>query len=121
MKRLSTPLILLVAVFFMACAKKNTPSVTTEPAKPVANATKFTVSVQPLLQAKCSPCHIPSKGGRKADFDSYASAVKYGAEMITRIEKNTTDRGFMPFKNAKLSTDEIAVIKKWVSDGMVEK
>ena len=71
---------------------------------------------------KCSPCHLPSKGGFKTNFETYTSAAKYGAEMIVRIEHNPGERGFMPFKSPnKLTAEEIAVFKKWVSDGLVEK
>ena len=40
--------------------------------------------------------------------------------MITRISLTPAEKGFMPFKNAKLSDDVIAVFKQWRSDGMLE-
>ncbi|MBK7434816.1 MAG: hypothetical protein IPI66_13600 [Chitinophagaceae bacterium] len=101
-----------------ACSPKSAPSKSEPPPVP---KTTYVGHVQALIQAKCSPCHIPSKGGKKADFDNYASALKFGAEMVARVEKEPTVRGFMPFKGTKLSVDEIAVFKKWVSDGMMEK
>ena len=74
------------------------------------------------MQMKCTPCHLPSKGGFKTNFETYASAAKYGADMILRIERNPGEKGFMPFKSTtKLTAEEIAVFKKWVSDGMTEK
>jgi len=104
-----------------ACSKRTTAakSETATPPKPVA--TTYAANVQALIQSKCSPCHVPSKGGRKTDFDNYASAVKFAAAMVERVEKNPTDRGFMPFKGTKLAPEEIAVFKKWVSDGLLEK
>lgn len=97
---------------FAACTKKASPGKT---------ATTFVSDLTPLMQAKCSPCHIPTKGGKKADFENYASAKKYGPDMLTRVMLNPGDRGFMPFKHDKLPAEEIAIIKNWVDQGMQEK
>jgi len=99
-------------IIFAACTPK------ASPAKIVL--TTYAADVLPLIQAKCTPCHLPSKGGFKANFETFAGALKYGADMVTRIERNPGERGFMPMKNAKLSAEEIAVFKKWVSDGLKE-
>ena len=125
MKKLFVSSVVIAVIVFAACTPKTNPSTTattnptTEEPKPMA--TTYTSEVWPLIQSKCTPCHIPSKGGRTASFETYESAKKYGAQMITRIELNPTDRGFMPFKHDKLSADEIALFKKWVADGMQEK
>jgi len=121
MKRSFLPLIALGILILAACSQKTTPSKTEATAPPKPVATTYAANVQSLIQSKCTPCHVPSKGGRKTDFDNYASAVKYATAMVERIEKNPADRGFMPFKNAKLAPEEIAVFKKWVSDGTPEK
>ena len=121
MKNVLVVLTLFVALLFAACAKKSTPTTTAaaEPAKP--KATSFTKDLMPLIQMKCSPCHLPSKGGNKANFETFAGAQKFGAAMVSRIEMEPGQRGFMPFKSpTKLSAEEIAVFKKWVSDGMLE-
>lgn len=121
MKKIFFVMTLFVVLLFAACAKKTAPAKTvSEP--PKAKATSYVADVMPLIQMKCTPCHLPSKGGNKANFEDYASAQKFGAEMVARIEKNPGERGFMPFRGtAKLSADEIAIFKKWVSDGMLEK
>jgi hypothetical protein len=69
----------------------------------------------------CTPCHIPSKGGNKKPYDVYANVKTDIDEMIRRIELNPTDKGFMPFKKAKLHDSTIAVFKKWRADGLLEK
>ncbi len=102
-------------IFFAACSKKNSPG------KTKYVPTTYTINMVPLIQAKCSPCHLPTKGGRKASFEEYESSKKYGPEMLERIQLNPTDRGFMPFKHDKLPAEEIAVFKKWIDDGMLEK
>ena len=78
-------------------------------------------NVQALVEAHCSPCHIPAKGGRKKAYDTYASVQGDIDEIIRRIELEPGQRGFMPFKNAKLSDSTIAQFKQWKADGMLEK
>lgn len=126
MKKTFVAITFFAVLLFAACAKKTSPAKTTSDVKttvepPKAKATSYVADVMPLIQMKCAPCHLPSKGGNKANFENYASAQKFAAEIVVRIEKNPGERGFMPFRGTtKLSADEIAVFKKWVSDGMVE-
>lgn len=122
MKKNSIVMLIVAVIIFAACSKKSHPSKTNEaviPAKPVA--TTYAGNVQALIEAKCAPCHLPSKGGRKENLETYDLVKKNITDMIARIEKNPTERGFMPFKNAKLSDEEISVFKKWVTDGLLEK
>ncbi len=113
MKKILLALTLFLALIFVACSKKASPG--------KVKMTTYETDVLPLIQVKCTPCHLPSKGGFKANFETYASAMKFGADMVVRIQRNPTDRGFMPFKHDKLSEAEIAVFKKWVDGGMQEK
>ena len=64
--------------------------------------------------------HFPSKGGNKANFETYASAAKFGAEMLVRIQKNPGERGYMPMRNPKLADTEVSLVKKWIDGGMAE-
>ena len=121
MKKLFIALSLMAIVIFVACSQKTTPTTTTTTESPKTMGTTYASEVQPLIQSKCAPCHLPSKGGVKANFETYESAKKYGADMVTRVELNPGDRGFMPFKHDKLTADEIAIFKKWVADGLMEK
>lgn len=102
--------------FFVSCSKKNSPGKT-----PKVIPTTYTIDIAPLIQAKCTPCHIPSRGGKKASFETYEAAKKYGADILVRIQLNPGDRGFMPFKHEKLSAEEIIIFKKWVDQGLLEK
>lgn len=114
MKKNVFVLIFMGGVFlFAACTKKASPA--------KAKATTYTADIAPLMQSKCAPCHLPTKGGRKADFETYEGAKKYGADMLARVMLNPGDRGFMPFKHDKLPAEEIAIIKNWVDQGMQEK
>ena len=79
----------------------------------------YQTSIQSLVVNNCSPCHIPSKGGNKKPLDTYDAAKANIDDMVKRIELNPTDKGFMPFKHAKLSDSTIAVFKQWRDDGML--
>ena len=113
MKKISFALMLMIIAAFATCTKK------ASPAKIIQ--TTYTVDILPLIQSKCTPCHLPSKGGFKANFENYESAKKYGAEMLDRVMIAPGQRGFMPFKHEKLADTEIALIKKWIDQGLLEK
>ena len=113
MKYFSFILTLIIFIGFAACSKKSNPA--------KVKSITYTGDVMPLLQAKCTPCHMPSKGGNKANFENYEGAKNFGAELLARVMKAPTERGFMPKMNPKLSEDEIAVIRKWNEQGMLEK
>lgn len=119
MKKHFSIFMVLVIIVFAACSKKSNPG------KSVAEQEKvklinYTVDIVPLLQAKCTPCHLPTKGGRITDFENYENAKKHGESILARIQLNPGENGFMPFKHAKLPAEEIAIFKKWVEDGLVE-
>jgi hypothetical protein len=107
-----------LAVLFYNCggSKKATSSA---PPPPVAST--YETSMKTVIDANCSPCHIPAKGGNKKPYDNYANTKADIDDIIRRIEMNPGDRGFMPFKHPKLSDSTIAVFKKWKADGMLEK
>lgn len=113
MKKISFVLMLFAVTAFAACTKK------ASPAKVIP--TTFTADILPLVQAKCTPCHLPSKGGNKGSFETYESAKKYAAEMLTRVMTAPGQRGFMPKNHDKLADTEIALIKKWIDQGLLEK
>ncbi|MCX6313803.1 MAG: hypothetical protein NTX08_03600 [Sphingobacteriales bacterium] len=97
---------------FSACSHKNSAA----KVKPTTYN-----DVMPIFQAKCGPCHLPSKGGNKPNLELYATTLKLGADILKRVEMEPTQRGFMPMRNPKLAEPELAVIRKWVADGLLEK
>lgn len=78
-------------------------------------------NVQTVVATYCSPCHIPAKGGKKKDYTTAAAVKGDIDDIIRRIELNPGDRGFMPFKNPKLSDSTIAIFKQWKADGFLDK
>lgn len=116
MKKTPVIVLLLIVAVFAACSKKASPAKTPKEA-PVT----FVKDIQPLVYAKCANCHIASKGGNKGDFEKYESAKRYAAEMLDRVMIAKGQRGFMPRNGEKLPDTEIALIKKWIDQGLLEK
>lgn len=114
-------LVVIVAVVvvlpFCSPAKK----VATVPPPPPVAKTTYSNEVQTAVTAFCSPCHIPSKGGKKKPYDNYGNVKNDIDGIIQRIELHPGERGFMPFKNPRLSDSAIAVFKKWKEDGLTEQ
>ena len=93
-----------------------------------ANASKMELpklvyenSVQTIIAANCSPCHLTAKAGRKRPYDNYANVKSDIDSIIYRIELHPGDKGFMPFKKSRLNDSTIAVFKQWKADGSLEK
>ncbi|HMR91980.1 MAG TPA: hypothetical protein PKC69_06685 [Chitinophagaceae bacterium] len=84
-------------------------------AKPVIT---YASQVQPVLQASCAPCHFPDKGGRKKAYDNIEVVKQDIDEIIRRISLSPSEKGFMPFKNPKLSDSTIAIFRQWKEDGL---
>lgn len=115
MRKTTLILALFTITAFAACSKKSNAG------KSKIKHTTYTADVMTLIQAKCTPCHLPSAGGNKANFEGYETAKKFAPEMIDRVSLEPGQRGFMPMKHEKLSVEEIAVLKKWIADGLLEK
>jgi hypothetical protein len=111
--RKASLLIAFLAVILFACHRK------TAPASSIP-LTTYTANIKPIIDNSCTPCHVPSKGGKKANFDSFDSTKKYIADMITRVQLNPDDPKFMPFKQKKppLTAAEIQTLKNWQMSGM---
>lgn len=86
----------------------------------VAPTVFYDTDVKTLIEVKCTPCYIPSKGGRKEALDTYDAVKEHIDDMIRRVKLNPEDKGFMPFKHAKLSDSVINVLKKWKAEGMAK-
>jgi hypothetical protein len=94
---------------------------TTKKAVATVPAVSYTYDqdVQHLIQANCTPCHIPAKGGRKESLDNYDAVKANIDDVIRRIDLNPGEPGFMPFKHPKLSDSTIRIFKDWKSGGML--
>jgi hypothetical protein len=80
----------------------------------------YETNVKNLVVQKCNPCHIPANGGRKLALDNYDSVKVHIDEIVRRVQLNPGEKGFMPFKNPKLSDSAIQVFKTWKEEGFTK-
>ena len=120
MKRFSIFTILVaVSLILVYCGpSKKATSETKETPKEVST---YASAVSTVIMNNCVPCHIPAKGGNKKAYDNFANVKSDIDDILRRIQLNPADRGFMPFKKAKLSDSTIAVFQQWKADGLAEK
>lgn len=108
-------LLLLIAPFvlqFCSSSKKNA-------ASQKVTLTTYTGNVKSLIQANCTPCHFPPNGRAKA-LDNYTAVKNNIDDIVNRVNRNPTDRGFMPMRHPKLSDSAINVLVQWKKDGLLE-
>jgi hypothetical protein len=112
MKKLAAVLFLTGVIVFQFCS----------PAKKAQKEPEKTtyLNVAPVITANCSPCHVPPNGKRDM-LNTYETAKSHIDDIIARIQKNPTDKGFMPFKHPKLPDSTIQVFVQWKNDGLLEK
>ncbi len=117
MKKLYVMLFISSAVLFQFCASKK--KVGAPVAKVPAKIT-YLANVQGIISTSCAPCHIPP-GGNKEPLNTYLTAKAHIDEIILRIQRAPTERGFMPQRHAKLPDSLITAFVKWKADGLLEK
>ncbi len=87
---------------------------------PAVHLLSYETDVKSLIESKCTPCHLPAKGGNKAPFDTYERTKDFIDPILTRIQLNPGEKGFMPMKHPKLSDSAINVFKQWKTDGLLK-
>jgi hypothetical protein len=80
--------------------------------------TTYLGDVKPILTASCAPCHV--SGGYYAKWDDYAQTKGKISAILDRVNREKDATGFMPKGGEKLSADKIAILQKWVDDGLLE-
>ena len=86
------------------------------------NAAKITylADVKPIMTASCGACHLAG-GANPNKWDEYTPTKTKIATIIDRVKREPGTAGFMPKGGTKLSADKIAILEKWVADGLLEK
>ncbi len=91
-----------------AKSKTNPPSIT------------YIGNVQAIVSVNCSPCHFPPKGSKKP-LNTYAAVSGDIDDIISRIQRDPGDDGFMPARHPKLADSTIQVFVQWRKEGLAEK
>lgn len=79
----------------------------------------YTTHIKPLLTTSCAPCHLAT-GYNSVKFDNYASAKNKINGILDRVQRSKNSSGFMPQGGNELSAEKIDLLKKWVTDGLLE-
>ena len=116
MKKIYAALVVILVSVLLTYCTSSKKSQATENAGKIS----YTENMQPIISANCSPCHFPPKGTKLA-LDNYGAAKTNIDDIISRINKNPSEKGFMPFKHEKLSDSTIQLFVKWKNDGLIEK
>jgi uncharacterized protein DUF1549/uncharacterized protein DUF1553/cytochrome c len=111
--RFPFPLLILLVVVAPAAAQSD-------------KKTDFAHDVVPILKAKCAKCHTNGTYKNGLSFDTREDLIKAKAavpgksaesEIIRRVtHKNADER--MPPKSDPLTAKEVAVLAKWIDDGL---
>lgn len=117
MKKSYGAILIVFSIFFFSYCSSTKK---TSSQQPRSELIYYDTHIVSLLEAKCSPCHLPAKGGKKEAFDTYEQTKNHINDIITRIQLNPGEKGFMPFKHPKLSDSAIDVFKQWKADGLLK-
>ncbi len=96
------------------------------------SAIDFVRDVQPILVKRCSECHGPDKQKSGLRLDRKADALRGGksgkpvlvpgrsaeSEILVRVTSSDPDE-VMPSQGARLTADQIGVLKAWIDQGAV--
>ena len=117
MKRALLVVTIFLSLFLVFCnpARRAAQEIPPPPPRNVS----YMKDVQPIIVTKCTPCHIPPKGNKKP-YDTYVRVRDDIDSIISRINRNPGERGFMPFKHPKLSDSLIRVFEDWRYAGTPE-
>lgn len=81
--------------------------------------TTYNTDVKSIFVSSCTPCHLAG-GGNPNKWDQYAQAKAKINVILDRVQRESSATGFMPKGGTKLSAEKIAVLKKWLDDGLLE-
>jgi mono/diheme cytochrome c family protein len=82
--------------------------------------TTYMADVKPILTVSCAPCHMAG-GANPNKWDEYTPTKTKINTILDRVKREQGSTGFMPRNGTKLSADKIAILEKWLADGLLEK
>jgi len=94
-----------------------------------AAAVSYAKDIQPILLARCSPCHATDNDGRHNAATSYADAVRVSARIVREISSggmpesgngNVGCNGGDPGDPGCVSAADFELIQRWVAAGTPE-
>lgn len=116
MKKLYVLSAFVVIVLFQFCTSRKKMQATPVPTAKVT----YGANVQHIMATSCSPCHMPPEGNKKA-YNTYAAVKGDIDEIVSRVQRNPGEKGFMPMRHPKLPDSTIQVLVQWKNEGLAEK
>jgi hypothetical protein len=114
MKKLCISIFVILGFVFTYCSSGKKAASAKQP------KITYMSDIAPLVTTHCTPCHFPPKGNKKP-LNTFAAVRDDIDDIIVRIQKNPTERGFMPMKHPKLSDSTINVFVQWKATGLNEQ
>lgn len=113
--RIGIPLLLTLSLTLQFCSSSKKAATADASAPKVS----YAQDIQPIMLAKCSPCHFPETG-KKMPLNTYEAVRDNATDILRRVQLPQDHMGFMPFKNKKdpLTDAEIQLLKDWVAGKM---
>ena len=104
-------ILLLLSTTLQFCSTSRT---TTKPEPVAARVVSYTQDIQPIMAAKCAPCHFPETG-KKKKLNTYLAVRDNYKEILVRVQLPADHEDFMPLKGKKepLTAAEIQLLKDW--------
>jgi mono/diheme cytochrome c family protein len=80
----------------------------------------YMADVKSIFTASCTPCHLAG-GTNPNKWDDYTQAKGKITVILDRVQRAPGSAGFMPKVGTQLTAAQIATLKQWVTDGLLEK
>jgi hypothetical protein len=79
----------------------------------------YVADVKPIFLTSCTPCHLAG-GANPNKWDDYTQAKNKINVILDRVQRAPGSAGFMPKVGNPLTAAQIATLKQWVTDGLLE-
>lgn len=114
---------LLVIIVFFSCQNKKAEILYPTPAQCDTSVVKFSVEVKNILIANCYTCHgvaVANVSGGGISLETYNNVKSWAQPgiLLNNIEQNPGSNP-MPKSASKLSNCDIAKIRTWIRNGML--
>ena len=112
-------IVFVLSISTLSCSKN---AFQVEDLQPVEQSkfVTFKKDIKPLFSTRCAPCHTAG-GDRVNKWDDYNTTKSLITGIIGRVKKESNDILFMPKNGVKLNKEEMALLNKWIEDGVLEK
>lgn len=79
----------------------------------------YVANVKSIFTTSCTPCHLAG-GANPNKWDDYTQAKGKISAILDRVQRAPGSAGFMPKVGNQLTAAQIATLKQWVTDGLLE-